>query len=70
MVLPPLFYVWVIIRHVKYGTSDSIACLGIFIAFLYLAARIYNILEVFFSLRATPPALYQTVQWPNWLPHF
>jgi hypothetical protein len=70
MVLPPLFYVWVIARHVKDGGSDSIAWVGIFIAFLYLVARIYNILEVFFSLRATPPALYQTVQWPNWLPHF
>jgi hypothetical protein len=70
MILPPLFYVWVIIRHVEFGGSNSIDIIGMFITFLYLAARIYNILEVFFSLRATPPALYQTVQWPNWLPHF
>jgi hypothetical protein len=70
MVLPPLFYVWVIVRHVQYAWSDSIDWVGICIALLYLVARVYNILEVFFSLRATPPALYQTVQWPNWLPHF
>jgi hypothetical protein len=70
MALPPLFYVWVLVRHVEFGGSNSIDVIGIFITFLYLAARIYNILEVFFSLRATPPALYQTVQWPNWLPHF
>jgi hypothetical protein len=70
MVLPPLFYVWVIIRHVEFDGSNSTDFIGIFITFLYLVARLYNVLEVFFSLRSTPPDLYVTVQWPNWLPHF
>ena len=70
MVLPPLFYVWVIIRHVEFDGSNSIDFIGIFITFAYLVARTYNLLEVFFSLRSTPPALYQAVNWPNWLPHF
>ena len=71
MALPPLFYGWVIVRHVEFGgRSDSVDIVGIAITFLYLVARTYNLLEVFFSLRSTPPALYETVQWPNWLPHF
>jgi hypothetical protein len=70
MALPPLFYVWVIIRHVEFDGSNSTDFIGIFITFLYVAARLYNILEVFFSLRSTPPELYQMVQWPNWMPHF
>ena len=57
-------------RYVDLGDVTAFVVSGICIALLYLVARVYNILEVFFSLRATPPALYQTVQWPNWLPHF
>jgi hypothetical protein len=70
MALPPLFYVWVIIRHVEFDGSNSTDYIGMFITFLYLVARLYNILEVFFSLRSTPPELYEMVQWPNWMPHF
>jgi hypothetical protein len=69
MVLPSLFYVWLVIWTVELG-SDSIGIVGNFIIFFYLVARLYNIFEVFYSLRSTPADLYVTVQWPNWLPHF
>lgn len=37
---------------------------------LYIIARLYTIIEVFTGLRDSPATLYETVDWPNYLPHF
>jgi hypothetical protein len=68
MVEPPLFFVWITVRRVAPDTV-SIDFIGLSLTILYLSARIYNVFEGFFSLRLTPPTLYETIPWANWLPH-
>jgi len=80
MVLPHAFLAWETIlgclaarqrqrrRHQQQRQSGNFV--GVLLVLLYIAARLYNFVEVFLSLRSTPPRLYQEVQWPNWLPHF
>ena len=69
MALPPAFYFWEILRW-RRGSLGSVNLVGLVAMFLYLVARIYNFVEVFFSLRSTPEGLYETVQWTNFIPHF
>ena len=67
--IPPLFYLWaVFLDHML--NDPGVGVVGPTMAVMYLAARMYNIVEVFFSLRATPPELYQAVQWTELLPHW
>ncbi len=69
MALPPAFYFWEFARFIAYGQTHR-NIIGLGIVMFYVAARMYNFVEIFFSLRSTPPALYQTVQWTVFLPHF
>ena len=36
---------------------------------LFLAARIYIIVEAYISLRSMPSTMYDTPNWPSWVPH-
>jgi len=66
VVLPPAFYLCVLILPF----TGPVAYFGTALAILYIVARSYNFLEVFFSLRATPELLYKRVHWTNLFPHF
>lgn len=36
---------------------------------LFLVARIYIVIEAYISLRSMPAAMYETPDWPKWVPH-
>jgi hypothetical protein len=50
--------------------NDSLEMLKWPLAFLYVVARSYIVLEAFLSLRALPPEAYQTPEWTSWWPKF
>lgn len=67
--LPPIFY-WtrVMLSLDCFPGVPDVA--GLFLICLYIVVRMFNLLEVFFSLRSTPPGLYRTVNWVEVIPHF
>jgi hypothetical protein len=42
---------------------------GVLLSVLYTLLRIYLVVEAFAGLRAVPPAVYESVSWPNFVPH-
>ena len=34
-----------------------------------VASRVFIVVEAFISLRSMPPKMYETPDWPNWIPH-
>ena len=36
---------------------------------IVVSARAYIVVEAFLSLRSLPAEMYQTLEWPNWVPH-
>ena len=66
IIIPPVFYIWFIFMR----DPERINPLGLFLVVLYVGARTYNLLEVFFCFRSTPADLYKVVQWTEILPHF
>lgn len=66
IVLPPTFYV----RLFFLRDEDVVHASGLFLVTLYILARVYNLFEVFFCFRSTPPDLYRIVHWTELLPHF
>ena len=50
------------------GTLNLVVGFGIG-APIYIAARLFLIVEVFLSLRSLPAGVYQDLGWDNFLPH-
>lgn len=67
--LPPVFYCSRVMRYVDcWPDVPDFGGLGLVV--VYVVFRMFNLLEVFFSLRRTPEGLYQTVNWTGLIPHF
>ncbi|KAI9792974.1 MAG: Phosphate metabolism transcription protein [Peltula sp. TS41687] len=47
----------------------SLIVLGLLNVPLFLASRLYILVETFISLRHVPKGIYQTVQWTDYIPH-
>ena len=59
-------------RQQKWPHTRGTKCARVVVwilAVLFFSSRTYIVIEAFISLRSLPPEMYQTPQWPNWLPH-
>ncbi|KAF8246302.1 hypothetical protein K440DRAFT_553831 [Wilcoxina mikolae CBS 423.85] len=56
-------------RYSKKGLWYMYIVIGLVSGVVFLAARLYLIVECLLSLRALPPSAYDTVRWSEWIPH-